>query len=100
MALLDDARLALRVTSTLTDDEIQMWVDAALADMERVGVRTELLDEDQPSAMVRSAVICFVKGQYGYDNPEAPRFLDSYRLTVAGLLNSQANSSAGEDEPE
>lgn len=100
MALLDDARLALRVTSTLTDEEIQMWVDAALADMERVGVRLELIDEDNPSALVRSAVICFVKGQYGYDNAEAPRFLESYRMIVAGLLNSSANIAAEEDDSE
>ena len=97
MALLEDARVALRVTSTLTDEEIQMWVDAALADMERVGVKPELIDPDNPAPLVRSAVIMYVKGQYGYDNTEAPRFLESYRMTVAGLLNSSANIATEDD---
>ena len=94
MALLDDARVALRVTHTITDEEIQMWIDAALADMKRVGVRDELIQPDNPSALVRSAVVLYVKGQYGYDNAEASRFLSSYRSTVAALLNSMANEVA------
>lgn len=94
MALLDDARLALRVTSNMTDVEVQLWIDAALADMKRVGIREELIDADNPSALVRGAVICYVKAQYGYDNSEAQRFMAAYRATVAGMLNSSDNECA------
>lgn len=91
MALIDDVRTALRVTTDMTDVEIQMWIDAAKADMLRCGVKPELVDDRGMYPLVRSAIICFVKGQYGYDNSEAPRFLDSYRLMLAALLNSKSN---------
>ncbi len=91
MALIDDVRTCLRVTSELTDVEIQMWINAAIADMSRCGVKSDLLVEETMNSLVKSAVVCFVKGQYGYDNSEAPRFLDSYRLMLAALLNSSSN---------
>lgn len=91
MALLDDVRLSLRVVSEATDDEIQMWINAAIADMQRCGVKPELIDESDPSPLVKSAVTCFVKAQYGYDNSEAPRFMESYVMMLAGLLNSKSN---------
>lgn len=91
MALLDDVKVCLRVSSDMTDAEIQMWIDAAIADMRRCGVKDDLLEESTMSSLARSAVVCFVKGQYGYDNAEAPRFLESYRLMLAGLLNSVSN---------
>lgn len=91
MALLDDVRLSLRVVSEATDDEIQMWINAAIADMQRCGVKPELIDEGDPSPLVKSAVTCFVKAQYGYDNAEAPRFMESYVMLLAGLLNSKSN---------
>jgi len=91
MALFDEVKTCLRVTSDMTDAEIQMWIDAAIADMRRCGVIDELLEESTMSSLARSAVVCFVKGQYGYDNSEAPRFLESYRLMLAGLLNSVSN---------
>lgn len=93
MALLDDIRTAVRVTSTATDSELAMWRDAAIADMRRCGVKDELLDESLETfdPLVRSAVVCFVKGNYGYDNSEAPRFMAAYKSVLAALLNSTAN---------
>jgi len=91
MALLDDVKSSLRVTSTLTDTEIQMWIDAAVADMRRCGVKSELLDKTRMSPLSKAAVTCFVKAQYGYDNDEAQRFLDSYKSMLASMLNSNSN---------
>ncbi len=98
MALLDEVRANLRVTSELTDDEIQMWVSAALADMKRVGIDETLLAEGSMDPLARGAVTLYVKGHYGYDNDEAPRFLSHYRQTVAALLNSPANTAQSSDE--
>jgi len=91
MAMLDDVRACLRVTSTMTDAEIQMWIDAAIEDMRRCGVHDSELSDEGMNPLAKSAVICFVKGQYGYDNTEAERFLESYRLMLAALLNSKTN---------
>lgn len=93
MALIDDARVAVRVTTSATDTELEAWVDAAIADMRRCGVKDALLDEEAETfdPLVRSAVILYVKANYGFDNSEAPRFMEAYRATVKGLLNSSAN---------
>jgi len=91
MALIDDVRSCLRVTSEMTDAEIQMWIDAAIADMARCGVKEDLLVQESMNSLAKSAVVCFVKAQYGYDNSEAPRFQESYRMMLAGLLNSSSN---------
>lgn len=91
MALLDEVRTCLRVTSTLTDTEIQMWINAAIEDMRRCGVKDALLVESTMNSLAKSAVVCFVKAQYGYDNSEAPRFLESYGIMLAALLNSKSN---------
>lgn len=91
MALLDEVRTSLRVVSDMTDTEIQMWIDAAIADMTRCGVKSELLDEGDLSPLAKSAVTCYVKANYGYDNAEAPRFMEAYTMLLAGLLNSKSN---------
>ena len=101
MALLDDIRLALRLSTDVMDSEVQMFVDAALYDMERVGVNPDLLlvdeDDNLPNAFVRNAVTCYCKAQYGYDNAEADRFDESYRRIVCDLLNSSQNIAAFEE---
>lgn len=91
MSLLEDLRVTVRVTTTKTDSEIQAWIDAALADMKRVGIRSELLAAEAPAPLVKAAIISYVKANYGYDNAEAPRFQAMYNATVASLLNSDAN---------
>lgn len=100
MTLHDDIRQALRVTSDAFDDEIDMLINAALYDMRRVGVNPDLLDpdgtesEDPACAYVRQAVVCYAKAHFGYDNPEATRFEDSYTRIVIDLMNSSENIAA------
>ena len=94
MALLDLCRSAVRLSHAASDEEIQAWIDDALADMARAGVRRELLDPDNPDPMVRGAVVNYVKANFGYDNSEAPRFQESYRSRLIDLLNSDANECA------
>lgn len=88
MALLDDVKVALRVTTDAMDSEIEVLIEAALSDMRRVHVREELLDEDSMAPLVEMAVILFCKARFGYDNDEAERFDESYRQLVADFLNS------------
>lgn len=91
MALLDDARMCVRVSSVATDAELQMWIDAAIEDMRRCGIKDALLDPSTMNSLAKSAVICFVKANYGYDNAEADRFMASYNVMLTGLYNSQSN---------
>lgn len=94
MALIDEVRLAVRTSSKATDAEIQMWVDAALADMLRVGVASDLLEQESLAALPKAAVVCYVKAHYGYDIEERAQFDQSYRDIVVNLMHSKANVSA------
>lgn len=98
MALLDDIKLSLRVTTDALDSEVQGLIDAARFDMGRVGVDPALLelnsDEDLDNAFVKQAVRCYAKAHFGFDNSEAERLDDSYRRIVADLMNSSHNVAA------
>lgn len=98
MALIDDIKLSLRLSTDAMDSEVQMLVDSALYDMERVGVDPDLLlvdgDDNLANAFVKNAVTCYCKAHFGYDNGEADRFDESYRRIVCDLLNSSRNIAA------
>lgn len=85
MALLDEVKVALRVTSDAFDTEIQGLIEAAKRDLNRVGVDEALVDSDP---LAKMAVVLFAKSRFGYDNSDAPRFEDAYRQTVVDILNS------------
>lgn len=87
-SLLEEVKVALRVTSTKTDAEVSAWISAAKTDMARIGVDPAKLDDSSMDPLCKAAVLLYVKGMYGFDNSEAPRFLESYRMVVADLANS------------
>lgn len=112
MTLLDDVRTALRVSPVPTedgsgkepystgweptftsdfDDEIQDLIDAALADLTRVGIIPSLLDPDSLHPLAKMAVKLYAKAHFGYDNDEATRLAESYERTVVDMMNSTAN---------
>lgn len=100
MALLDDVRTALRVTTSLTDGEISTYIDAALFDMQNKGVRPEFLAEDADAdaedymTIVKTAVIVYCKALYGRDVEASERnaCASTYRSIVASLLNGKQNA--------
>ena len=94
MSLLDDVRVALRVTSTMTDTEVQILIDSALEDMRRVGIRDELLEQDGLDPMCHTAVLMYCKALYGFDNSEGSRFLDVYKMITTSMVNSSKNECA------
>lgn len=104
MALLDDVRTALRVTTTLTDGEIGTYIGTALFDMQNKGVKPEFLADDAYDdaeseegadymPIVKTAVINFCKAQYGRDVEASERnaCIASYKSIVASLLNGKQN---------
>lgn len=99
MALLDDVRTALRVTTAKTDGEISTYIGTALFDMENKGVKPEFLAEDATTEkndympIVKTAVINYCKAQYGRDVEASERnaCMSSYRSIVTSLLNGKQN---------
>jgi len=97
VALIDDVKASLRVSTSALDAEVQTLIGAALYDMERVGVDPTLLAEKDgniDNAFVKQAVTAYCKAHFGFDNAEAPRFDDAYRRIVCDLLNSSRNIAA------
>lgn len=99
MALLDDVRTALRVTTTLTDGEIETYIGTALFDMGNKGVKPDFLADDADSEngdympIVKTAVINYCKAQYGRDVEASERnaCLSSYNSIIASMLNGKQN---------
>ena len=79
MALLDDLKISLRVTTSVFDSEIQGLIDAAKIDLTQSGVAADKAN-DETDAIIKRAITVYVKGNFGYDNPEAERFLTSYSM--------------------
>lgn len=99
MALLDEVKVALRVTTAKTDGEIETYIDTALFDMQNKGVKPEFLadgadaDNDDYMPIVKTAVINYCKAHYGRDVEASERnaCLSSYRSIVTSLLNGKQN---------
>ena len=84
MALIDDVKLALRVTSVDFDTEIQDLIDSAKADLRLSGVT----DPDETDPLIKRAITVYCKAHFGYDNPEAERFQKAYEMIKMHLTLS------------
>ena len=78
MALLDDVKLALRITSSAFNTEISDLIATARADLKLSGVLASLADATNPDALVKRAVTVYVKANFGMDNPDAEKLQISY----------------------
>lgn len=94
MSLHDDVKVALRVTSDKMDPEVDILIAAALADLERAGVRKHLLQEGTMDPYVKMAVVLYCKANFGFDNSDASRFQSAYRQMVKDILNSPTRYAA------
>ena len=73
--MLAEVKTALRITNNAFDSEITGLIDAGILDLNMAGVY--FLEED---ALIKRAIITYCKAHFGYDNPDADRFLDSYQM--------------------
>ena len=74
MALIDDVKKALRITSLAFDTEVTDLINAAKADLTLSGVDT--LVETDP--LIKRAIITYCKAYFGYDNPDSDRLALAY----------------------
>lgn len=96
MALLDDVKLALRISSSAFDSEVQDLIDAAKSDLQLSGVAAEKADADEPDALIKRAITTYVKANFGFDNPDAERLQRAYDMLKAHLTLSTEYTPAGE----
>lgn len=88
MSILDDAKLALRISSAVYDNEITDLIDACRADMALVGL--DPLRVVETDKLVKRAIVTFVKANFGLDNPDAERLQASYEQIKASLALAAA----------
>lgn len=72
--MLENVKKALRVTSSAFDEEVKELIESAKMDLKIAGITVS----DSPDALVRRAITIYCKANFGYENPDADRFQDSY----------------------
>jgi hypothetical protein len=79
MAILDDVKTSLRISNVVYDSEIEDLISAGKSDLRLAGIVFDDETAEKPlDALVKRAIITYCKANFGYDNPEAVRFNDSY----------------------
>ncbi|GLC32916.1 head-tail connector protein [Clostridium omnivorum] len=74
--LLDDVKLAIRVSNSVYNDEIQDLIDEAKADMKLVGILdTKIVDTDP---LIKRAITTYCKANFGLNNPDSEKLQASY----------------------
>lgn len=75
--MLNNVKQALRISNSEFDSEIDILIEACKDELKSVGVASSLINsEDNP--LITQAIITYCKANFGYDNPDAQRFNDSY----------------------
>lgn len=73
--------LSIVETATAKDEEIKMWINAAIADLKRQDIDTEKDD-----SLIDSAIVMFVKSNFGnVDIKEKELAQRTYNLLCANL---------------
>lgn len=60
LTMLTKQSLSIVDTSTIKDDEIEMWIEAGKEDLKRQGINSEL-----DNSLIKSAIVMFVKANFG-----------------------------------
>ena len=89
--MLEKAKIALRVSNTAFDDEIENLIESAKIDLQLAGVKSEVLGV-VPDAIIERAILTYCKAHFGMANPDSEKYSDSYehqrtKLSLSGLHN-------------
>lgn len=80
MALIDDVKICLRISSSNTayDTEINDLINTAITDLKLSGVTAEsAVDTD---ILVKRAITVYVKANFGWNNPDSEKLQLSYQM--------------------
>lgn len=84
--MLESIKISLRISNTAYDEEIKDLIEACKLDLKLSGVASSLISETDP--IIMQAIKTYVKGHFGYDNPDADKFKESYSLLKQHLAIS------------
>ena len=91
MALLDDVKVALRISASNTsfNSEINDLISAAQRDLLVAGIKVA----DTSDPLIKRAIVTYCKAHFGYDNPDADRLLRAYEMLKMHLMLSTEYNS-------
>lgn len=69
----------LRISHTHFDAEITDLIGAAQADLLLGGIKAAKV-EDESDALIKRAIVCYVKAEFGLDNADAEKYRNSYEM--------------------
>ncbi len=75
--LLYDARRYVRTNHTHHDGEIIDLIEAARADLLLGGISASKV-ESENDALIKRAILLYVKANFGLDNPDSEKYANSY----------------------
>jgi len=80
MALLEEIKLVLRISNTAIDLEVMDLIESAKSDLKISGININKVTElGGMDSLIKRAIILYCKGHFGYDNPDAEKFIKSYQ---------------------
>ena len=88
MPILDDIKIALRISNTAYDSEINDLVAAARADLKLSGILESKVNDDT-DPLIKRAITVYVKAHFGWNNPDTERLQQSYDMLKCHLALSQ-----------
>jgi len=95
--MLNKVKLALRINNNAYDNEISDLISACKKELELAGIASSnIVDTDE---MIIQAVIYYCKANFGYDNPDAERYIKSYE-SLKAFLCLNYNIEIPHDAPE
>ena len=77
--LIYDVRRYLRINHTHLDAEITDLIGAAQADLLLGGINAAKVN-DESDALIKRAIVCYVKAEFGLDNADAEKYRNSYEM--------------------
>ena len=96
MALLDDVKVACRVTSTAFDNELTDLINAGLADLGITDINSALLVSTGILPLIKRAVLTYCKMNFGeVEEGKYDRLKASYDEQKAQLLMSSTYNTWG-----
>ena len=95
MAIIDDARMALKITSTGFDTEIERLIAAARADLTIAGV----ILPDPLDDLTETAVLTYVCMHFG-NPPNYDKLADAYEIQKVQLMHAAGYTDYGEEDQE
>jgi len=88
MPILDDIKIALRISNTAFDAEINDLIAAARADLKLSGILESKVNDDT-DPLIKRAITVYVKAHFGWNNPDSEKLQQSYEMLKRHLSLSQ-----------